>query len=208
MDAFEEASVRILAEWALVSTHVPADAAALVFPLRAISLLSEGRPTFDGEQGSISVARDYLGDVNDPASTAVIVAVHVGDSLAVAAFAEGRLIAESGVFPSATLPIKAGEDVPELLDLCAQDWVDARRHVPDEILDSLGSVQNLLVAGKSSSSFQILCTHGFIAVEHNYLEEQNAMGSTTAVRVLSYLREAIEMGVRYQALYSDRELVE
>lgn len=70
-DTFDVARARILAEWELVSMHVPAGVAALVFPLRAISLLH-------GERGSITVSRDYLGDPNDPASTAVIVAGSAG----------------------------------------------------------------------------------------------------------------------------------
>jgi hypothetical protein len=190
--SFDLARTRILAEWELVCFHVPVDVPALIFPLRAISLLpGERRPMFDGERGSISVSRDYLGDPGDPASTAVIVAVHAGDSLSVAVFSEGKLVAESGEpFPGATAPAERGETVPEIVDKFADQWAEARRHVPDEILDSLGEVQSLLNSGEGFSS-QIHCAHGFIAVERDYLEEANAMGSTTAVRVLSYrLRES------------------
>jgi hypothetical protein len=208
-DTFDRARARVLAEWELVSRHVPAGVPALVFPLRAISLLpEENRPMFDGEPGSISVARDYLGESNDPTSTAVIVTVHVGDSLSAAAFAEGKLVVESGEpFPAAAVPVERAEVVPEIVEKSAEQWGEAQRHLPDEILDSLGEVQSLLISDESSS-VQIHCAHGFIVVERDHLEEPNAMGSTTAVRVLSYPREALEVGVRYQAVYSDRELVE
>lgn len=104
------------------------------------------------------------------------------------------------------LPPLDSESTPAVLDRFAAEWAEVERHVPAEISATFGQPFMLSHPNREHAA-AFLCADAQVFLDRDHIEEPNPMGSTDAVTVANWPREALVGAPRYIAVYSDGEIV-
>jgi hypothetical protein len=223
--AGDEFADRALSAWEAARLHVPDPALGLVLPLKNISFQGPWPAYFQGVGGNVSTYDDTArvrvrrGDYYDAHAMfrrgeLVYQWGHSrrwGRQPVEWSGLRGKLRDQWGNPLDQSNPLfrwdtSSTEEsdlaaVPRTIALIAEDWIDARRHLPAPALDALGAVTQV---GYLENEAHIRCEGGLFFVDRSFLGEPNPPGLRTAITL--HLLPALGFGSR--GVYSDGKLLD